>query len=124
MSDYHRMNVAEKQAYARGAAREPAVTCPVCETQTTVADLVAHVAERCPGHLRDPGPGAKWITWAEARKLGVPEATMNFWVRRGDVRHRGEIQSREYLLRDVATRLVASHRRRNFSKLKSMMSTS
>lgn len=117
MSDYHRMSIAEKQAYAREAAREPAVVCPGCETQTTAADLLQHVADRCPGHLRDPGPGAKWITWADARKLGVSKSTMNFWVGRGDVRHRGEIQSREYLLRDIATRIAQAQRRRKFRKL-------
>ena len=30
-TSYHRMSVAEKQAYARSLAREPAVMCPVCD---------------------------------------------------------------------------------------------
>lgn len=116
MISYHRMSIAEKQAHHRDRMREPAVACPECDTQTTAADLIAHMA-RCPGP-RDPGPGAKWISWSEARKLGVSDATMNYWTSRGHVRFRGEIQSRQYLLRDVATRITMARRRRNFSKLK------
>lgn len=123
MTDYHRMSIADKQAHQRSVMREPAVTCPQCETQTTPADLIEHVAKRCPGSLRDPGPGSKWINWGEARKLGVPKATMNKWVCRGDVRVRGEIQSRQYLLRDVATRIVQLHRRRKFTKVNRMGGT-
>jgi hypothetical protein len=113
MTDYHRMSVAEKQAYSRVVVREPAVHCPTCDTQTTAADLIAHSA-RCQGR-RDPHPGSRWITWREALALGVARATMNQWVNAGFVRVRGELQDRRYLLRDLVVRIAAKrYRRRQF----------
>lgn len=51
--------------------------------------------------------------------LGVPRATMNWWVTNGLVHVRGELQDRQYLLRDVVMKLAARrHRqRRQFRKL-------
>jgi hypothetical protein len=57
MSDYHKLPIAQKRAEALARAREPAVTCPDCDTQVMPADLLAHLRDRCPGQ-RDPGPGA------------------------------------------------------------------
>lgn len=105
MSSYHRMSVAQKQARHRQGMREPAVVCPVCETQTTAADLVHHVETRCPGQ-RDPNPHSKWITWREARALGVAKGTLSRWIRKGNVRTLGEFQDRRYLLRDIAQRIA------------------
>lgn len=118
MTQYHRMSIAQKQAHARERMREPAVTCPVCETQTTAADLLVHLDTRCPGP-REPNPNASWISWRQALALGVPRATMNWWVTNGLVHVRGELQDRQYLLRDVVLKLAArKHRqRRQFRKL-------
>jgi len=115
-SSYHRMSAAAKEARNRDRMREPAIACPVCETQTTAADLLEHVATRCPGQ-REPGAGSKWISWREALALGVPRSTMNKWVKRGLVRVRGELQARQYLLRDVAMRLAVCWQRREFTKV-------
>lgn len=106
MSEYHRMSIGQKQAHARGAAREQAVVCPRCETQTTPADLLTHLAERCPGR-RDPHPASAWVTWRQALALGVPRATLSRWVDRGLVRCRGEAQDRRYLMRDLASRIAS-----------------
>lgn len=108
------MGIAEKQALTLERAREPSVSCPTCGTQTTAADLLAHVAQRCPGP-RDPHPSAQWIKWADAMRLGIPKATMNKWVSLRYVRVRGEIQDRQYLLRDVAVRFAATLQRRKFT---------
>jgi DNA modification methylase len=54
-SRYHRLSLAEKQTLHRECMREPAVVCPICETQTTAADLLEHIETRCPGP-RDPNP--------------------------------------------------------------------
>lgn len=110
MRDYRRMSVAEKQAHQRERAREPAVVCPVCETQTTAADLIVHAKTRCPGQ-REPNPAAKWVSWREALALGVPGLWLSRWVQRGEVRAQGERGDRRYLLRDVATRFAARRRR-------------
>jgi hypothetical protein len=111
-ANYHRMSIAAKQALHRERMREPAVTCPVCETQTTAAELLEHVETRCPGP-REPNPNASWITWRQALAMGVPRVTMNRWVTSGLVRVRSELQAREYLLRDLAL-LVATRHRRQF----------
>jgi hypothetical protein len=110
-TSYHRMSVAEKQAYARANVREQAVACPKCDTQTTAADLLEHVEKRCQGP-REPGPGSKWVTWREALALGVTGWTLSRWVSAGDVRFRGELNERQYLLRDIAMRLMHRRRRR------------
>jgi hypothetical protein len=111
--NYHQMSLKEKQAHSLRTAREPSVICPICDTQTTTADLIAHEA-RCPGR-RDPHPGSRWITWREALALGVARATMNQWVNAGFVRVRGELQDRRYLLRDIVVRIAAKrYRRRQF----------
>lgn len=112
MSDYHRMTLAQKQAHQRERAREPAVACPVCETQTTAADLIAHVETRCPGP-RDPNPAARWVTWREALGMGVPRATLSFWANSKQVRFVGELQDRRYLLRDLAMKVA---QRRGFRR--------
>lgn len=103
MTDYHRMGIAAKQAHQRAAMREPAVVCPVCETQTTAADLVEHATKRCPGR-RDPHPHSSWIGWRDVLAMGVPKRTLTFWARRGEVRATGEpgMGRRRYLQRDVA----------------------
>lgn len=99
MADYHRMSVAGKQAAHREKMREPAIACPRCETQTTVADLLRH-AEACPG--RGPvHPLSKWVTWREVLGLGVPDSTLDRWVKRGVVQTDGPARKRRYLLRDV-----------------------
>lgn len=82
----------------------PTVTCPVCETRPP------HLDTRCPSP-REPNPNCKWVS------LGVPKATMNKWVTRGKVRVRGELQVREYLLRNVVMRLAMSRQRREFTKV-------
>lgn len=112
---YHRLSIAEKQAHQRQSMREPAVMCPSCETQTTAADLLEHVASRCPGP-RQPGSSSKWVSWREALAMGILPGTMSKWVKRGLVRARGELQDRQYLLRDIAVRVAAqrSQQRREF----------
>lgn len=109
MSGYHKMSLAEKQAYSRGRIREPSVVCPDCETQLLPADLLAHM-ERCEGP-REPHPSSSWVTWREALALGILKGTLSRWVARGLVRHRGELQDRRYLLRDLV-RMMASRRRK------------
>lgn len=105
-SDYTRMSVGEKQAHHRDQMREPPIACPLCETQTTVADLVQHVEARCPEARspgrREPHPRSKWIGYREALVLGgVPKATLSRWVKLGRVRVRSPGDRRQYLLRDL-----------------------
>lgn len=107
---YARMSLAEKQAEALDRQREPSVTCPRCETETTAADLMRHVENTCPG-AREPHPRSRWITWREALSLGVPKPTMGRWIQQGLVRFHGESKSRVYLLRDVV-QLAATRQRR------------
>lgn len=102
---YARMSVAEKTSYARGQMREPSISCPICETQTTVGDLLEHLGTRCQGR-REPHPLSDWISWAECLALGVRPATLHRWVRSGTVRSRGERDHRQYLRRDVVARLA------------------
>jgi hypothetical protein len=98
---YTRMGARGKREYARDLLREPPVTCPDCEVQTTPIDLPAHRAKRCPGR-RDPPPGARWIPWRETRWVGVPERTLRRRIQRGQVRYREKSDgTREYLLRDL-----------------------
>jgi hypothetical protein len=111
MSDYHKLPIAQKRAEALARAREPAVTCPDCDTQVMPADLLAHLRDRCPGQ-RDPGPGAKWLTHREVMALGVPRATLAKWTRDGHVRFVGELQDRRYLLRDLSLKIAHKQGRR------------
>ena len=106
---YQRMSLAEKQAANLARAREPAVACPQCDTQTTAADLLEHVAKRCQGP-RDPGPGSKWVTWRDAIKMGAPPMALSRWARRGAVRVRGQRGDRQYLLRDLAMQMASRRR--------------
>lgn len=107
---YRRLTLAEKQVRQRDQMREPSVTCPRCETQTSPADLVQHVQERCTGP-REPHPQSRWIRRTEAMRM-IPEYTLQRWARRGLIRQRGQGRGRrEYLLRDV-TRLIALRRAR------------
>lgn len=109
-ADYHRMGIAAKQRHALERMREPAVVCPACETQVPPADMPAHLSQRCTGR-RDPHPAAAWVTWAEALRLVGARSTLAGWVRRGEVRIKGEVQDRRYLLRDI-TVLMARQRRK------------
>ncbi len=110
---YSRMNIAQKQAHQREVMREPSVVCPVCETQTTAVYLIKHVT-RCTGP-REPNRHSKWVSWRDAMRMGVPRETMSRWVKRGLVRVRGELQDREYLLRDIALRVAARRQQRRQS---------
>lgn len=103
MSRYHDLPIAQKRSEALARVREPSVTCPSCDTQLMPADLLAHLEHRCSGP-REPGPGAKWVNWREARSI-VPARTLVRWVERGFVRVRGGRGDREYLHRDLATRV-------------------
>ena len=105
---YHLLSIREKQAASLATAREPAVSCPTCDTQVTPTDLPAHVRERCTGP-REPGPGARWIGWREGMALGVPATTLSFWARTGQVRYLGGRMDRRYLLRDLAVKIAQRH---------------
>ncbi len=100
------MTLAEKQARFQRSLQpsEPPVACPSCGTSCTPSDLLAHLA-RCEGR-REPGPGSRWLSWREALATGVPRATLGRWISRGEVRARGEVQDRRYLLRDLALRIA------------------
>lgn len=100
---YQKLPIAEKRALDLSRVREPSVSCPSCHTHVMDVDLLAHQAERCTGP-REPGPGAKWVNWQEARRI-VPKRTLVRWVERGFVRVRGERGDRQYLHRDLATRV-------------------
>lgn len=105
MSRYHKLPIAEKRAEDLARVREPAVTCRICDTQVMRADLLAHIDNRCPGR-REPGPGSKWVTWGEARAIGVPKRTIVRWVKRGYVRVKGGRGDRLYLHADLVDRLA------------------
>jgi hypothetical protein len=104
-SRYHRLPIAEKRREAIARIREPAISCPQCDTQVMPDDLLAHLEQRCPGR-RDPGPGARWVAWNEALALGVNRQTLSRWTRSGQVRFIGERQDRRYLLRDLALKIA------------------
>lgn len=112
-SQYHLLSANEKRTVSLARVRPPAVTCPACDTQVMSADLLAHIEQRCTGP-REPGPGSKWVSWAEALKLGISKKALWTWVHRGDVRMRGERGERQYLHRDlvvqVARRLLIRRR--------------
>lgn len=107
---YTRLSLAAKQALHLDRMREPAVSCPLCEAQTTVADLPRHVESSCSGR-REPHPLSEWLAWGEAVALGILEGTLCRWVKSGKVRFRGERDHREYLRRDLVL-LVAARRKR------------
>lgn len=71
----------------------------------TTVDLLGHLASRCPGR-REPGPGAKWVTFRDVLALGVPRVTLSRWVQSGQVRFVGERQERRYLHRDLALKIA------------------
>jgi hypothetical protein len=103
VSTYQKLSIHEKRAHDLRAVREPAITCPNCDTQVMPVDLLAHMDQRCAG-VREPGPSAKWVGWREARAL-VPERTLVRWVDRGFVRFRGDRGERQYLYGDLAKRV-------------------
>ncbi len=97
---YHLMNAQEKERYARGKLRRPATHCPNCEIAVQPDELLAHMAERCPGH------GAVhalevWLPWGEVISLGVTDRTLRRWAARGLVRTTETEAGRQYLQRDV-----------------------
>lgn len=102
---YQKLPIAEKRALDLSRVREPSVSCPSCDTHVMPADLPAHVEQRCTG-LREPGPGAKWVSSRDAIVRNVPKQTRDYWVKRGFVRIRGGRMDREYLLRDLALRVA------------------
>lgn len=109
-SSYHKLPIAQKRTEALARVREPAVTCPDCDTQVMPTDLLSHIMDRCTGR-REPGLGAQWLTWGEAVKMvklaGLNEFVVSKWVRRGEVRHRGPRGDREYLFRDLVLKVAA-----------------
>ena len=119
-SAYHLLSNKEKQAEAMSRAREPAVTCPACDMQLMVDDLLKHMDERCTG-LREPSGAAKWVTWAQALELGVAAGTLHYWVHTGRVRWHGQRVDRKYSLRDIVLILAVRRlrQRREFESSKS-----
>jgi hypothetical protein len=111
-SRYQRLPIAQKRTEDLARIREPAVSCPTCDTQVMPADLLSHMAERCDGP-REPGPGARWIPFREAIAMGVPRATLSKWTKNGQVRFLGERQDRKYLYRDLAVKIA---QRRGFRR--------
>ena len=114
---YHLLSAADKQKLHRGKMREPAVACPRCETQTTVADLPRHLST-CAGP-RDPHPLSEWLTWTQALALGVRQGTLSKWVASGKVRARGRRWRRQYLRRDIARRIAESFQVETFPTVES-----
>lgn len=105
-SGYHKLSLQEKQAEAMGRAREPAMTCPTCQTQIMPSDWTRHAAERCTGP-REPGKGSKWIDWREATRVhGARQWDLSRWVRDGLVRVDGPRREQRYLLDDVIRRIA------------------
>ena len=115
-SAYHRLSAPEKRDFARDQQRERPIACPLCDTQTSVAELPAHLATRCEGP-KEPDVAARWVTFCEAlesdglKRLGISRATLWRDIHRGRVRMRvltrdGQ-RKRTYLLRDIV-RLMAA----------------
>jgi hypothetical protein len=109
---YQKLSISEKRSLDLDRAREPAVTCPICDTQVMPADLLAHLEQRCSGP-REPGRGARWITHREVLAMGVARQTLSFWASRGFVRYTGDRQDRKYLYRDLAVKVA---QRRGFRR--------
>ena len=105
VSTYQKLSISQKRASDLARVREPAVTCPRCDTQVMPSDLLGHLEQRCSGP-REPGPGAKWISHREVMAMGVPRATLSFWAGSGQVRFLGERQDRKYLYRDLALKVA------------------
>lgn len=105
VSRYHQLSNAQKQAAAREAMREPALSCPRCETMTSPGDLLRHVATSCPGR-REPHPRCRWVSWSEAMAMGVARVTLRRWVSNRWVRRRRAEGRWEYLLRDLVWHLA------------------
>lgn len=114
---YGHLTRAEKREKSITSVRESSVTCPCCDTHVMPVDLLEHLELRCAGP-RDPGPGAKWVTWREALKMGVRKETLSRWVRNETVRFKGAPGDRHYLLRDLALRIALreANRRRQSHK--------
>lgn len=104
-SRYRHLPIAQKSAENLARMREEAVRCPSCDMHVMPVDLLAHVAERCPG-LREPSPRSTWVSRREAVAMGLPEGMLSQWARHGEVRVRGERQDRRYLLRDLVLRIA------------------
>lgn len=111
-SRYQQLSIVEKRTENIARVREPSVSCPLCDTQVMPVDLLAHVDLRCPGP-REPGPGARWVTWAEARAMGVPAKTLSNWAKNGHVRFVGVRLDRKYLHRDLVLKIA---QRRGFRR--------
>jgi hypothetical protein len=125
MKHYSRLSTAEKERRHLDRMREPPIRCPLCETAVQPDELLVHQAERCSGKP-DPHPLSRWVTWAEARSLGVPAMSLSRWVRKGWVRARYETQQgrrrgrgrparRRYHLRDLVQ--VAAQRRISITRV-------
>lgn len=104
-TSYQRLSIIEKRALDVSRVREQPIACPECGVGVMPEELLAHLGKRCEGQ-KAPGPRAKWVTWPEARALGVPRQTLARWVAHGFVRFVGEPQSRKYLLRDLVIRIA------------------
>ncbi len=99
-SAYHLMSAAEKRVVALSVREQP-TACRACGVQVMPADLLAHIAQRCSGR-REPGPGSKWLTHAEALAMGVARVTLSRWSATDRVRTRiHEDGYRQYLHRDL-----------------------
>lgn len=103
---YQKLSITEKRAVDLDRVREPAVTCPSCDTQVMPTDLLSHMENRCAGP-RQPGPSAKWLTWRDAMAIGgVTPMRLSRWARNGHVRFVGDRQDRKYLQRDLALKVA------------------
>lgn len=108
-SDYHKMSVAEKERHNRQHA--PPTRCPHCDIAVQAADLIAHVASRCPGKP-ELHPLSRWVKHRQALELGVRRSELHKICSDGRVRTRGEIGQRRYLLVDLAKYVAIRGKRR------------
>lgn len=106
---YHKLSLSQKQGLVRSNEREDSVPCPHCDTKLTAADLIAHVETRCPGQLPAPPARGRYVSWREARAMGVAATTLSFWARTRQVRYQGDRMDRRYLLRDLALKIAQRH---------------
>jgi hypothetical protein len=78
---YRDLSITEKRAVAIAGVREPSVPCPAgCGMSLMPVDLLSHLARRCKGRP-EPGPSAKWVSHAEALKIGVTRKKLWQWCR-------------------------------------------
>jgi len=105
---YHRLSIKAKREAWSARAAEPPLRCPRCSAATPARDLLRHLAERCPGPSA-PHPASRWLAMPDALKLGVSRRRLGRWLRRGQVRARGEGADRQVLERDLVA-LVAMAR--------------